>query len=544
MMKFFHAYHHDVWNAQVKRGLVNDNDGVRFCQSIAIDDYLKFNNLARRGGDLYNMLVGENRAFYIDRLQGGTYFEGYDYDFDLLNHYIETLGEEKFYGFQFHEWGSNYMGDIKKLEGLDKNAVWTEKLIIDEINRVYKMPFLFVESMSAKELAEYGNPSSADSFLSILLAHYNKRTGQYKNLLPVDSFYLAYALEIAGGAKYFAPEVGAQIPYTRMQICYARGMALAHGKTFGTYYEPWGGRPFSTCSYHREGKNEWGIGGSADFPFVAEGETGGSSRSLQERLYIYSYMNNAEFIAEEWGLCNNFYDWNDFELSPYGLVNLKFSNFRKKYTDVGAKLAPVAVVLSEKHIVVDDIDKRDTFCGFELEGSKRDALKRIKNGIFDVFCSQTEMLGNETRPSLRNSDVPDAVDMLNYTRNGALDKYSYLVDLTEEAKLSAEYKNIIPISDISTVLRKELPCYVDGGLLWMVNERTTGGYYLTVFNNSGVSRTVADGESIDKNAENTVTLSFKDGKTPVLCEGQAKLSLEDGKYRLTLGGGTWCLIKF
>ena len=543
MLKFFHAYHPEVWDAQLKKGLVNDEDGVRFCQSITIKDYLKFNNLAKRGGDFHKMLSDEKRAFYIDRLQGGTYFEGYDYDFDLLSHYVDMLGEENFYGFQFHEWGSNYKGDIGKLACLGENASWTEKSIVDEINRIYKMPYLFIESMTPAEMAGYGNPKTADDFLGILLSHYAKRTRQYKNLLPVDSYFLAYALEIAGGARRFAPEIGAQTPYARMQICYARGMAHAHGKSFGTYYEPWGGSPFSTCSYQKDGRNEWGIGDSEDFPFVAEGETGGSSRSLQERIYIYSYMNNAEFMAEEWGLCNNFYDWNDFELSPYGLVNKRFADFRKKYTDVGEKLVPVAVVLNEKHIVVDDIDKRDTFCGFELFGSRKESMKRIKDGIFDLFCSQTEMLGNENRPALRNSLVPDAVDMLNFTSNGALDKYNYLVDLTESDCLK-KYNNVIPVSDVADVLRKELPCYVDGGLLWMVNERTTGGYYLTVFNNSGVSRTVADGETIDPSADKTVTLTFKSERNPVVCEGEGTLSKEDGVLRLTVKGGGWCLVKF
>ncbi len=543
MLRFFHGYHPEVWDAQVKRGLVNDNDGVRYCQSITIKDYLKFNNLASRDGAFYKMLANEKRAFYIDRLQGGTYFEGYDYDFDLLEHYIQMLGEDNFYGFQFHEWCSNYKSDIGKLSGLPKDTVWTEKTITDEINRVFKMPYLFVESMSAAEMAEYGNPTNAEAFLKVLLSHFAKRTRQYKYLLPVDSCFLAYALEIADGVKRFAPEIGAQTPYARMQICYARGMARAHGKSFGTYYEPWGGNPFSTCSYHKEGRNEWGIGDSSDFPFVAQGENGGSSRSLQERLYIYSYMNNAEFMSEEWGLCNNFYDWNDFELSPYGLVNLRFSEFRRKYTDVGEKIVPVAVVLNEKHIIVDDIDKRDTFCGFELEGERREALKRIKDGIFNVFCTRTEMLGNARHQALLNSDVPDAVDMLNFTSNGALNKYRYLVDLTESDCLK-KYDNVIPVSDVQTVLKNELPCYVDGGLLWMVNEKTSGGYYLTVFNNSGVSRSVAEGETLDKNADKTVTLTFKGERCPEVCDGKGTLSLNDGVYKLTVPAGSWCLIKF
>ena len=104
------------------------------------------------------------------------YFEGYDYDFDLLEHYIQMLGKDNFYGFQFHEWCSNYKSDIGKISGLPKDTVWTEKTITDEINRVFKMPYLFVESMSAAEMAEYGNPTNADAFLKVLLSHFAKRT--------------------------------------------------------------------------------------------------------------------------------------------------------------------------------------------------------------------------------------------------------------------------------------------------------------------------------------------------------------------------------
>ena len=37
-------------------------------------------------------------------------------------------------------------------------------------------------------------------------------------------------------------------------------MTRKDGRSFGIYYEPWGGAPFSACCYHKEKKNEWGIG--------------------------------------------------------------------------------------------------------------------------------------------------------------------------------------------------------------------------------------------------------------------------------------------
>lgn len=543
MFRHFHAYHPEVWDAQVKNGLVNEGDGIRFCQSIAIKDYLKFNNLACRDGELYRLITEHKLPFYIDRLQGGTYFEGYNYDFGLLDSYLAQIGEENFYGFQFHEWASNYRYDLEKLRELDEGN-WNEKAITDEINRKYKMPYLFLESMSAKEMAHFGNPKTAEEYYAIITSLFEKRMLQSRGLLhPVDSYSLAYGLEIEGGAKIICAEIGAQTPFTRLQVCYARGMAKAHKIRFGTYYEPWGGIPFSTCSYHREGKNEWGIGESVDFPFEAKGENGGSSRSLQERMYIYSYMNNADFLAEEWGLCNNFYDWNDFELSPYGKVNKAFADFRKKFSDVGEKLCPVAVILNEKHKVIDNINNAESFCGYELFGQQKQSMKTVKNGLGSIFCQSTQMLGNERNASLFNSHIPDAIDLLNYG-NVELSKYKYLIDLTCSSQLSDDYSNLIAASDIETVLKKELPCYVEGGLLWMVNQRTTGGYYLTVFNNSGVSKTVENGETIDKAADRTVTLTIKGEKVPTVCHGTGKLSCIDDSYRLTVVAGGYCILKF
>jgi hypothetical protein len=59
---YLHAYHTpESWEAQVKAGLVKENHGIRYCQSIDIDEELKFNNLARRGGHLHRLLQGMNR---------------------------------------------------------------------------------------------------------------------------------------------------------------------------------------------------------------------------------------------------------------------------------------------------------------------------------------------------------------------------------------------------------------------------------------------------------------------------------------------------
>ena len=71
MFVFFHGYSPDTWNAMLRTGLVGNNDGIRFQQSLDLPEALKFNNLSKKGGMLYNIIKERSCPFYIDRLQGG-----------------------------------------------------------------------------------------------------------------------------------------------------------------------------------------------------------------------------------------------------------------------------------------------------------------------------------------------------------------------------------------------------------------------------------------------------------------------------------------
>ena len=280
---------------------------------------------------------------------------------------------------------------------------------------------------------------------------------------------------------------------------------------------------------------------NGDFPFETYGPNGGSSRSLQKRIFLYSYLSGAEFISEEWGLYNTFLEGTDFQLSPYGLVKRDFLNFVRKYDDIGDKLTPIAAVLPEELTVLDKITEPDSVFGYEI---KNERFASIKNGVRDIFASSVPMLGSEReQKALKNSDMPDAIDLLNRD-DAMLKKYDYLVDLTFGSDLKDKFSNICETKDIPGILRNTLPCYVDGGLHWMVNECKSGGYYLTVFNHSGVVRSVAEGEYTLPEAEKTVTVSFKNEASPTLLEGDGRISKEDGVYRVTVPAGGLAFIKF
>lgn len=539
MFYFLHGYLPGVWEAQVNTGLVGENDGIRFCQNIMLDENLKFNKLAAKGGKLYNIVAERKCPFYIDRLQGGTYIDDYKYDKTLIYEYKKLLGDN-FWGFQMHEWVSNYRYEVfEKLKDLPVEY-WTEEKIKKHIFKKFPYPYLFLESVTAKEMAACGKPANATELYENITSIYKKRL-KIGDLLPCDSNCLAYAFEISCGAKRLMPEVGAQTYDARIQICYARGMTRTQGKSFGVYYEPWGGSPFSACCYHKENKNEWGIGESTDFPFETNGENGGSSRSLQKRIFLYSFLSGAEFISEEWGVCNTFYDWKNFELSPYGQAKKEFLEFTRKYTDVGEKLAPIAVILPKNLMVLDNIYEDNMYLGFSCDSP---LISKVKNGVREIFASSYNMLGNEVS-TLKNSEIPDAIDLLNED-DALIEKYDFIVDLTCDDDFAKKHENICQTKDIKQKLEKLLPCYVTGNAHWLVNACTSGGYYLTVFNHSGIQRTVAEGEIKLSEAETTVKLHFKDEKIPKICAGNEILTKidGDGDYELNLPAGEWAFIKF
>ena len=536
MFTFLHGYSPDTWDAMVRTGLVRKNDGIRYCQSIDIDESLKFNNLAKKGGAFYNLIKERNCPLYIDRLQGGCYIEEYDYDENLLGAYREMLGDN-FWGFQMHEWLSNYFSDINwKLSELSAEE-WTAENIEKILFEKWPGPHIFLESMNLNEIVSYGKPATEAQLYNNMTAIFKKRLQEKGELIPCDSAFLAYPFELSCGVKRIMPEVGAQTADARVQICYARGMTRQDGKSFGVYYEPWGGDPFSSCMYN-DLKNEWGIT-EDNFPFKTAGHNGGSSRSLQKRIFLYGYLSNADFISEEWGVYNTFLNCEDFTLSPYGQVKKEFIDFVEKYPDVGEKLTPMAAVLPSDLNVLSNVTNDDLSCNYPCADPK---MAHYKQGIRDIFTSSTEMLGSEIY-TLKNSNIPDAIDLLN--RNDAmLQKYQYLIDLTGEEDFGTQYHNLCQISHIPQILKATLPCYVDGGLHWMVNRCDNGGYYLTVFNHSGVERSVVEGERYLPEATQTVTLTFQNGSIPKLLEGNGILTSSEGSYQLAVPAGGFAFLWF
>lgn len=538
MFHYLHCYLPETWEAQVKAGLINKNAGFRICESIDLAEEKKFNRLAAKDGELYALARELRAPFYIDRLQGGCFIEDYPYDMALVESYQELLGDH-FWGFQMHEWMSNYRNDLRKIKRNGCRA-WTAAEIEKAIRREFDFPHLFLECMNLQEMTESGDVTNLTSFVAASEKLYAKRQAYTKGrLLSCDSAYLAYPIEMKYGTKRIMPEIGAQTPNTRIQVAYARGMAKAHHIPFGTYYEPWGGSPFSACCYQRDNQNEWNIGSASDFPFVTQGENGGSSRSLQWRMHLYSYMAGAAFMAEEWGMCNTFYDWKDFELSPYGIVKRDFIRFTEKYSDIGKPVTPVAVVLPKELPVLEVHVFEGEYLSYPVPDAFKPTLDAARNGLREIFTETGAMLGTETT-NLLNHHLPDALDIVNADVLNA-DAYEYLVDLTGSTEFAQKHSDkIVPIHELENVLKKILPVTVDGAVHRLFTQRGDGRIFMLLMNNSGIVRSVQEGEHRMPEAQVCVMLDLKgktgfqvhetDGKTEKLADGRYAVTLPAGGY--------------
>ena len=539
MFIYFHCYMPETWDAQVKAGLVRNGDGIRFSQSVDIEERLKFNNLARIGGELYNYVKEHRCPFYIDRLQGGCFLEEYPYDMELADEYRSMLGD-KFWGFQMHEWVSNFRSDLLKITS-NNCPEWTEKAITETIHRAYPFEHTFLEAMNAKEYAALGGvPENYVEHLKILydlFARRQKLVGG--DVLPCDSWLAAPKLEIELGAKRLMPEIGGQTRNTRIQLAYARGMARSAGIPFGAYYEPWETKTLTACCYHREGKNEWNISAES-FPFQATGENGGSSRSLQMRLHLYAYMAGASFMAEEWGMCNTFYDWKDFELSPYGKVKKDFLDFVDRHPDIGKPITPVAVVLPKDMPVLDINLTADSYLEYAVEGRFAKVISDVYEAMKYLFVDSAPMIGTETE-NLRNYITPDAIDII-HEDSPTVNEYKILVDCTENPEFAALHKDRIkPLRDVRRLMNELLPVHLDGGASMQITKNdTTGDRYVLLMNNSGVVRTVEDGEALMPEGEICVGLTTEEGVSLCCLEGNGSaVKTGENTYKVTLPSGGW-----
>lgn len=242
-------------------------------------------------------------------------------------------------------------------------------------------------------------------------------------------------------------------------------------------------------------------------------------------------------MAEEWGMCNTFYDWHDFELSPYGLMKKKFLDFVSRYPDIGEPVTPIAVVLPRSMEVLENV-RCDTltYLTFPAEDSFGEAVRHARRGLRDLFCTTGPMSGSETS-SLLNCLIPDALDIVTEDVLDK-DKYRYIVDLTgnaEFARLNSE--KICQVDEVATILDSLLPCSIAGNVMKQFTKVSDNRFYILLTNNSGVVRTVEHGDEFLPDASESVSIKVTKHKKIERLEGSNLSCDEHGIYHTAIPAG-------
>ncbi len=541
-MKFFHVYNDDCFVGLEKNGLINKDTGFKIQHCFAVPSHRLFNNYAAKGTKLYNMIKSEKIPFYVDRIAGGITWYPYTFDKELIREYREILGDW-FLGFQLHESGSNRRKAewprLRKLgDGPYDVNVLDKELLSDY---VVTPEGKYLHSLSQDSIYYYANRKYAETyeeFLDEFKELFERRMADTdNNIIPCDSYYLATKMQHDVGMRTFMPEVGCQIPLMRVAVALARGMAKATGKTWGTYYECWRTTPgygSTMPCFNLDPINEWYLTQETHRDdFTTYGHNGGSSRLLQNRIYYYSLMAGAQYLAEEWGLNCSYNDMNTFELSEYGIVKKNFINNALNFRGMEAKV-PFALVIPNRYACY-EINRqilnlplgehRGTYVESPLNAEDTEYFGHIEDLTKLFFAYNERVAGDNEDHVMTNTRFGDVVDIIyEDASDEALSRYEYLIDASKDgdfakAKAGKGFK-ILESGDVAALealmpklIAETMPCYVDA-LHWLVSTDENGKRYLSIFNNAGNERDIKQGDIIHHEADRTVTVTFKEATTP------------------------------
>ena len=559
-MKFIHVYNDEYFEGLVKNNLINKNTGFKIQHCFTVPDHKKFNVYAAKGTKLHSILKEGNHPFYVDRLAGGIGYYEYDFDKALIREYAEMLGDW-FLGFQLHESGTNkrYIdwGGIRKRLGPDGpyDVEQMKKVLLHE-KRTEAMGFpMYSLNIDSPEFyAKKPYAETPEEYFEEMKDMFRRKMALVDgHILPADSGFAAMKMENELGIKSFMPEVGHQIPQMRKQLALTRGIAENNGKTWGTYYECWFYRKeigYSMPCFNSEPGNEWYLPQELHGDdFTSYGPNGGSSRLLQRRIYYYSLMSGAHYVAEEWGLNCSYTDMSkDFTLSEYGEVKKEFINTAEELGTLKTT-TPFAIVLPKDYEIVEITGKEceyklgehwDAYMRIPLNPERKAYYGHILDVLMLIFGTYGETYGNENQ-TITNSRFGDMFDII-YEDAGEeiFKKYAYLIDATKEGNFAAKQSglNVLRSDDLEALAEQiealapqVMPCTVDG-LHWLVSYGEDGRRYLSIFNNEGNDRDMKLGNVIDHRADRRVKVTFKDASELSIvrsfCDG-IKLEKADAK---------------
>ena len=537
-MKFFHVYNDWHIKGLEKNNFINEDSGFKIQHIFSMPEELKFNRIAAKGGNLHSLIKENKYPFYVDRIAGGCTYHKYDLDRELVREYENILGDE-FLGFQLHESASNiydcdWQDILKSMDG--RKGPYDLEELKEKMLSPYTLPngtplYRFGQG-TVEEYARLKYPETPEEFYEQVEKRYKRFLDDTDgHILAVDSFYLLTKLHNELGVKTFMPEVGWQIGQARVAVASARGMAENNGKKWGTYYETWFAEHVtdkfaSMPCFNDDPSNEWYLDQSQHpDDFSTHGPNGGSSRRLQKRLYYYTLMSGADYMAEEWGLNCSYTDMQTFELSEYGLAKKEFIEFMRDYKKVKARV-PFAIVLPLEYSCVQVAYPftpykmgvhRDTYMQCKLSPERRAFNGHVEDVINLIFEMHGGPFGNESH-ILTNSRFGDLFDIIfEDAGEEVFAKYDGLIDASPDGRVTKMFGDKFRVfesgdlekleRDIRICSEEVLPVTCDK-LLWVLSEDEKGRY-ISIFNNEGNYRSRPDGDHIDRAADARVKVSFK-----------------------------------
>ena len=537
-MKFFHVYNETCFEGLVKNGMINRDTGFKIQHCFAVPEAYQFNKLAAVGGRLYNLLRDTGAPFYVDRIAGGITYYPYRFDRSLIAAYRELLGDW-FLGFQLHESASNRRVEWKRMMDamgtkghfdarLLRQRLMSASAVTPDGEHLVSLSHDTPEYYATRTYAE-----TVEAFEAEIRDLFARRLADTdNNILPCDSYYLFSRLQREMGMRTFMPEVGCQIPMTRVAAALARGTAKAAGRTWGEYYECWRAMPdgsYCMPCFNSEPVNEWYLTQQTHTDdFTSFGKNGGSSRLLQNRLYFHALMSGADYFSEEWGLNCSYTDMREFTLSEYGIVKKNFLRTAQTLRGIRATI-PFAVILPRDYPCVElpdiwELDgyrygvHRDEYMKCRLTPAQKSYYGHIEDVIKLIFGRVSEKPDSEAHV-LTNSRFGDLFDILYADeKEEILAQYDCLIDATAEdsfrsGPIGSKLKTLssrdlgLLEQELRARVRAVMPCVCDG-LDWLVSTDEAGTRYLSIFNNEGNNRFLDRSDVLDHEADTCVTVRF------------------------------------
>lgn len=545
-MIIIHNYYPTYTKKLIELGMAQKGDGFKITHCFATKPEMLFNTVAQRDGELYGIVRDYGSCFYIDRLQGGSYFFDYPFSKELMHMYDELTGGN-FLGLQLHELAETRTYDWNRIKTQlkEQNLSWNEENIYEAVKKVScNKEYPHFSQGNAGEYASLTPPETVidwyDDIEWVVKTRMDKWDGKIVNC---DSCRLYARIEQDNNVALSFIEIGGLTPRMRLQYALRRGMSRARGKKWGVYLEPWNDTDVTAYCFMKDNLNEWNIT-KDDFVYFTAGPNGGTSMSLARRMMYCSLFAGSHYFSEEWGQANTFYDWESFELSPYGKIKKDFFEFSRAFENVKATI-PCAFVLPKEYKIF-PIHHELTYTNNVTEGDYFEFSNRM-NKLF----SNDSTLGYEDKyltcgkyGSVFDIIYDDSYETPEDEYDVLIDFSGKFVDKSDKAvdgfdnsavnqKLDDFFKDYLPFENSS-----------NGDIDYMLFEND-GKKYCCFLNHNGITKDVENGERVNPDAELALNISFKDADVmEVLNICECKYCVNENSIHATLGGGEFIVVRY